>query len=185
MKQTRATSLLKSTVSTAVGFAVALGANALVLPWFGLSPSLSQNLVLTTIYTAISIARGYALERLFEALGWRARMSAFALAVLAERQRQMTGEGWTPEHDDEHPAGELARAGAAYALYAGLPTSEPPSFWPWSGEWWRPAGFRRDLVKAAALILAEGERFERNRHLKSTTDVPPPAGLSRLSRGDL
>ena len=38
--------------------------------------------------------------------------------VLAERARQIAAEGWTPEHDDEHDGGELARAGAAYALMA-------------------------------------------------------------------
>jgi hypothetical protein len=40
--------------------------------------------------------------------------------VIAERQRQMSVEGWTREHDDrEHGSGELARAAAAYALHAG------------------------------------------------------------------
>jgi hypothetical protein len=38
MKQSRGTSFLKSIVSTAVGFAIALAANALVLPFFGYSP---------------------------------------------------------------------------------------------------------------------------------------------------
>lgn len=176
MKQSRATSFLKSVISTAVGFAVAMVANALVLPWFGYTPTLSENLLLTTIYTAISIARGYALERVYEAMGWRTRMSAFALAVLAERQRQITHEGWTHEHDDSHAPGELASAGACYALNAaqwgpkdsfqgssGYKTSAEPVDWPWHVSWWKPDNFRRDLAKAAALILAEGERFDRNR----------------------
>jgi hypothetical protein len=159
MKQSRATSLIKSCVSTGVGFAVAMVANALVLPLFGFTPSLSQNLAITAIYTAISIARGYALERLFETLGWRARMSAFAQAVLAERQRQITHEGWSAAHDDAHPVGELARAGAAYA-------AQEPSLFPWDDAWWKPADFRRNQVKAAALILAEGERHDRTRRRK-------------------
>lgn len=177
MKQSRSTSLLKSVVSTAVGFAVALVANAAVLPFFGWSPSLSENLVLTTIYTVISIARGYALERIFEAMGWRTRMSAFALAVLAERQRQLSVEGWSVEHDDEHREGELARAGASYALSAakydwGYDTRQrPPGMWPWAQDWWKPQGLRRDLARAGALIIAEGERFDRTRKRKPSVTV--------------
>lgn len=175
MKQSRATSLLKSCVSTVVGFGVAMVANALVLPLFGYTPTLTENVLLTTIYTAISIARGYALERIFEALGWRTRMSAFALAVLAERQRQIAVEGWTPEHDDEHRQGDLALAGVSYVRERAIQTSRgepdrsigsPPGSWPWSREWWKPTDYRRDMVKGCALILAEGERFDRQRKPK-------------------
>lgn len=172
MKQSRMTSLFKSLVSTGVGFAVAFVANMLILPLFGLDISHSANLLLTTIYTFISIARGYALERVFEALGWRQRISPFISAVIAERQRQQAVEGWDYIHDDGHEAGELARAGAAYAGCAHfhlLPSGtlclqkETPEHWPWEREWWKPTGFRRDLVKAGALIVAEGEKFDRNR----------------------
>lgn len=173
MKQSRGTSFLKSLISTAVGFAVAMVANALVLPLFGYTPTLAENVLLTCIYTVISIARGYALERLFEAMGWRTRMSAFALAVLAERQRQIHVEGWSTEHDDQHKQGDLACAGAAYASTAaswpsprnlnGYQQQPVPIEWPWANHWWKPTGFRRDLVKAAALIVAEGERHDRNR----------------------
>lgn len=176
MKQSRATSFLKSIVSTAVGFAVAMVANALVLPLFGFTPSLKENLLITCIYTVISIGRGYVLERLYEALGWRTRMSAFALAVLAERQRQIAVEGWSLDHDDDHREGELARAGACYAAN---PTDDiVPREWPWRDEWWKPTGFRRDLVKGAALIIAEGERHDRNRKRKPLQGgYQAPAGL--------
>ncbi|STB30253.1 hypothetical protein [Citrobacter koseri] len=36
------------------------------------------------------------------------------LDVIAERQRQQSVEGWTPEHDDEHCNGELAMAAVCY-----------------------------------------------------------------------
>jgi hypothetical protein len=36
--------------------------------------------------------------------------------IAEERQRQIEAEGYTAEHDDEHTAGELAMAGAAYAI---------------------------------------------------------------------
>lgn len=95
-----------------------------------------------------------------------------ARAVLAERARQMSVEGWTPEHDDEHDAGELSAAGSAYATAAadmlhpmsqgdGAFQAVPPAIWPWSQEWWKHSEPRRMLIKAAALLLAEIERIDR------------------------
>lgn len=83
--------------------------------------------------------------------------------VVRERQRQMSVEGWTPEHDDEHANGDMALAAACYAAAAGgVPWSDDvPSFWPWADQWWKPTTARRDLVKAGALILAEIERLDR------------------------
>jgi hypothetical protein len=84
--------------------------------------------------------------------------------VLAERRRQVEAEGWTPEHDDQHEVGELATAAACYAGNAGgyvWAGGWPGEVWPWAREWWKPSTPRRDLVKAAALILAEIERLDR------------------------
>ena len=84
--------------------------------------------------------------------------------VLAERQRQIEKEGWTPEHDDDHWDGELADAAACYAFSSSLLNSdEPPRHWPWRRESWKPCDRRRMLVKAGALILAEIERLDRAR----------------------
>jgi hypothetical protein len=80
--------------------------------------------------------------------------------VLAERRRQVEVEGFKPEDDDAYQAGDLAHAAACYALsYRGSPA--PQRFWPWAMSWWKPTTRRRDLVKAAALILAEIERLDR------------------------
>lgn len=166
MKQSRSTSLLKSAISTAVGFAVAMAANAMVLPLFGFHPNLIENLQITCIYTVISVVRGYLLERAFEAFGWRTRMSAFALAVLAERQRQASQEGYSVEHDDDLKNRELGSAGCAYVRKAGLNLPHPPNEWPWGSDFWKPYSFRRDLVRGCALIIAEGERHDRNRSTK-------------------
>ena len=99
--------------------------------------------------------------------------------VLAERQRQITAEGWTRSHDDEHANGEMAIAAGWYALNApysgddnccgiGNGSSADNLFsgysahrWPWSLDWWKPTTPRRDLIKAAALIIAEIERLDR------------------------
>ncbi|MBI7981269.1 hypothetical protein JEY27_31990, partial [Pseudomonas aeruginosa] len=42
-------------------------------------------------------------------------VSAFARDVLAERQRQIRQEGFSPDHDAEHRGGELALAATCYA----------------------------------------------------------------------
>lgn len=83
--------------------------------------------------------------------------------VVSERTRQIVDEGWTPEHDDAHSEGELARAGASYALMAFSPYKQNslPARWPWRSRFWKPTTSRRDLVKAAALIIAEIERIDR------------------------
>ncbi|HHZ6871741.1 TPA: hypothetical protein ACWLT0_002898 [Pseudomonas aeruginosa] len=84
------------------------------------------------------------------------------LDVQAERRRQITAEGWTPEHDDEHNGGDLADAAACYALWAGgINPGNWREFWPWAPEWLRHSEPRRMLVKAGALILAEIERLDR------------------------
>lgn len=90
--------------------------------------------------------------------------------IIAERQRQQSVEGWTPQHDDEHCTGALARAAVCYASHAGNPHNKnmvdyqktfSPARWPWSQDWWKPTNPRRDLVKAGALIAAEIERLDR------------------------
>ena len=94
--------------------------------------------------------------------------SKAALDVLAERRRQIDEEGWMPGYDDGHSDGQLARAASCYAYYGSWGASDRqqmarrfPREWPWERAWWKPSDRRRDLVKAAALILAEIERLDR------------------------
>ena len=91
--------------------------------------------------------------------------------VKAERRRQIESEGWTPDHDDEHAYGEMASAGACYALNGAqhwAAKMAAAQFWPWSKDWWKPTTRRCDLVKAGALILAEIERLDRAALAKAT-----------------
>jgi hypothetical protein len=85
-----------------------------------------------------------------------------------ERRRQIETENWSLAHDDEHAGGQLALAGAAYAMASHLPLlsmnkpqPDVPAIWPWDPEWWKPTNPRRNLIKAAALIVAEIERLDR------------------------
>lgn len=84
--------------------------------------------------------------------------------VIAERRRQVDDEGWDAEHDDQYQnSGQMAQAAAAYALRASpAQYNHAHDLWPWSDEWWKPKDVRRDLVRAAALIIAEIERLDRH-----------------------
>lgn len=171
MKQSRAMSLVESVVNILVGFGISLGAQVVFLPMLGVAVSLGQNLVFALIMTVISIARSYLLRRLFEALHIRRPLTPAMNAVIAERWRQIDQEGWSIEHDDAHEDGELARAGASYGYAAGNwpragKPAHPPMEWPWRATDWKPDGFRRALVKGAALTLAEIEKFDRGRRRK-------------------
>ncbi|MEK9811255.1 MAG: hypothetical protein VW362_12455 [Candidatus Nanopelagicales bacterium] len=87
----------------------------------------------------------------------------------AERARQVAVEGWTPEHDDQHLPGVMARAARCYDWHAqttietGRVCQSPPPTWPWEKEWWKPSADPvRDWEKAGALYLAEMERANRS-----------------------
>lgn len=93
--------------------------------------------------------------------------------ITEERQRQISQEGWTAEHDDAHWKEDLALAAACYVLphnqraSATPPRDNVPKYWPWSRDWWKPARYItpelrvRELVKAGALIAAEIDRLQR------------------------
>lgn len=114
--------------------------------------------------------------------GWTARgMSAYAKSleaklakpaitdVIAERQRQVSEKGYTAESDDSYLPGILCLAGAAYAVAASAyPDARRRAnrLWPWPNapKYFEPArknNPRANLVKAAALIIAEIERIDR------------------------
>lgn len=95
-------------------------------------------------------------------------LTTAAADVMAERKRQVEKEGWTPEHDDEHGDQSLSTAAACYAL-ADLQGARPGALSPhylarfvgWGAGWFKPSDRRRNLIKAAALLLAEIERLDR------------------------
>jgi len=92
------------------------------------------------------------------------------LDVAAERRRQIEVEGWTPEHDDQHGDNSMSIAAACYALQDMAPALEVQTvrvrgLWEWTGwasSWFKPKDRRSNLVRAAALLLAEIERLDRS-----------------------
>lgn len=114
------------------------------------------------------------------------RHSQAALDVLAERRRQIEIEGWTPDHDDtRHASGGLVQAAICYAA-ATLPAAGYPimpaneyrmmisRLWPWDWSYWKPKDIRRDLVRSAALVIAEIERLDR---ATQSENPAPQAGV--------
>lgn len=106
-------------------------------------------------------------------------ISKAAQDILNERQRQIEAEGFTAERDARYVGYPLARAGAAYALAASATVEERDGMlaswvravpnevveaWPsdWDARHFKPKTRRDDLVKAAALILAQLDQMDRN-----------------------
>lgn len=91
-------------------------------------------------------------------------MSCAMKDVAAERERQISREGFSYTHDDQHNNNEMAIAAVCYA------DPDPkmsehylcPVHWPWNVHDWKPKDRRRNLVRAAALIIAEIERLDRD-----------------------
>ncbi|MBK8909467.1 MAG: hypothetical protein IPM60_16815 [Rhodospirillales bacterium] len=71
-------SLIEAVVNVAVGFGLAVLAQILVFPLFGIHATLSENLAIGCLFTLISIARSFMLRRMFEAIRVRSAMTIAA-----------------------------------------------------------------------------------------------------------
>jgi hypothetical protein len=63
--QHRLHSALESAINVLVGYGVAVAAQIVVFPWFGIHIPLETNLTIGLIFTAVSLVRSYALRRAF------------------------------------------------------------------------------------------------------------------------
>jgi len=85
--------------------------------------------------------------------------------IAAERKRQIEEEGYTAEHDDRWKNGELAMAGACYAMLSNWNNEKMifEQFWPFNENYWKPSpkNHLQELKKAGALIAAEIDRLLR------------------------
>lgn len=71
MKQSRLMSLVESVANVIVGYGIAVMTQILIFPIFGLHTTLTQNLKMGAVFTVVSIARSFALRRVFEAIRMR------------------------------------------------------------------------------------------------------------------
>ena len=67
--QSRRQSLIKAITNVVLGYALAVITQIMVFPWFGLQVSLGDHLAIGAMFVMISLARSYALRRLFKR--WR------------------------------------------------------------------------------------------------------------------
>ena len=63
--QTKLQSLFEALANIALGYGVALSAQLLVFPYFGIHIPLSSNVAIGVIFTLVSLVRSYALRRFF------------------------------------------------------------------------------------------------------------------------
>jgi hypothetical protein len=71
MKQSRRMSLVESVANVVVGYGIAVVTQMLIFPIFALYTTLAQNLQMGAVFTIVSIARSFALRRVFEAIRMR------------------------------------------------------------------------------------------------------------------
>ena len=106
--------------------------------------------------------------------------------ITEERERQITQEGWTAKHDDQHNKEELIQAASAYLCHCKwsiynkrIGNNHVPSFpseWPFEESNFKPDPNDpiKTLKKAGALIAAEIDRLKRQ---KSNSTLPDPGSI--------
>lgn len=106
----------------------------------------------------------------------RGILTTAAVDVIAERRGQIAREGYDTTHDDEHTDRSIAMAATCYVRHyvqrawvldvppltgSNYQDMEEPPDWPDAWHGWKPKTPRQDLIRAAALIVAEIERLDR------------------------
>jgi hypothetical protein len=71
MKQSRTMSMVEAAANVVVGYVLAIATQIVVFPWFGIEAALSEHLAIGMAFVGVSLARGYLLRRLFEAIRLR------------------------------------------------------------------------------------------------------------------
>jgi len=63
--QTKTLSLIEAITRTLIGFIVSLIVQLIIYPIMGIQVTIEQNLTITTVFTIVSILRGYLVRRFF------------------------------------------------------------------------------------------------------------------------
>lgn len=101
---------------------------------------------------------------------------AILRAIADERKRQISAEGYTTEHDDEHTDGSIANAAAHYIC-----ADDNINLWTWDKNFDKKEKHSRDkqLLIGSTMTVAEMERRDRVRKMFDTikansTEIPLP-----------
>ena len=81
MKQSLWMSFVESIANVVVGYVVAVGAQLVVFPLFGMHATLRENLMIGLIFTGVSLVRSFLLRRVFENLRLRQAKSSSSMAA--------------------------------------------------------------------------------------------------------
>ena len=68
MSQSSLGSFIESLANVAIGYGVAVGAQLVIFPWFGIAIPMSSNMLIGLLFTLVSLVRSYLLRRLFNLL---------------------------------------------------------------------------------------------------------------------
>jgi len=68
MKQSRTMSLVESVANIGVGYGIAVVAQVVVFPLFGIEVGFGEHLAIGTLFTIVSVVRSFMLRRIFEAI---------------------------------------------------------------------------------------------------------------------
>lgn len=66
--QSKLMSAVEAFFSTIIGFGIAMTAQIIIFPYYGIHISMVENIEITGLFTVISIARQYVIRRLFNLL---------------------------------------------------------------------------------------------------------------------
>ena len=83
--QSRAMSFIEAASQTAAGYFIALGAQFIIYPMMGIPVSITQNLILCTAFTSISVVRNYIFRRFSNHIGERLVLALARLALALRR----------------------------------------------------------------------------------------------------
>ena len=81
-------SLVEAIANVVAGYGVAVLTQLIVFPWFGLPAHLVDALAIGATFTIVSIARTFALRRLFEAIRCAAMVTPDGSAVAPPNSRE-------------------------------------------------------------------------------------------------
>ena len=68
MKQTKQKSFIESVIQTIIGLGTSILIQIILYPIMGIPVTFSQNLIITAVFFAVSIVRGYFVRRIFNGM---------------------------------------------------------------------------------------------------------------------
>ena len=68
MRQSRIMSMVEAAANDVFGYVLAVATQIVLFPWFGIETGLAEHMTIGLAFVGVSLARGYLLRRVFEAI---------------------------------------------------------------------------------------------------------------------